>query len=117
MRELFLLVTLAAMGCGWWVERMGRQRAESIAADSAGNLEAAKHWFAHRGYYVSRDWAWIMAPGTWGLECKTCGATFMPDDDEHYGDLRERAQEAGWTGDADADWYLCEKCSKAATQP
>lgn len=27
LRELFLLVALAAMGCGWWVER-GRLRSQ-----------------------------------------------------------------------------------------
>ena len=32
LRELFLLVALVAMGCGWWVERTERQRL-------AGDLE------------------------------------------------------------------------------
>jgi hypothetical protein len=26
LRELFLLVALAAMGCGWWVDRLNQER-------------------------------------------------------------------------------------------
>jgi hypothetical protein len=117
LRDLFWLVALVAMGCGWWVERTGKKHAESIAADSMGQLESAKQWFAHRGYYVSPDWGWIAEPGTYQLVCRKCGAKFEPDDNEHYGDLCERAEEAGWTGDLAADWVLCDKCSKATTQP
>lgn len=117
LRELFLLVVIAAMGCGWWVERLGRLRAESVAADSADNVESAKHWFAHRGYYVSPDWSWIAEPGTYRFVCKECDATFEPEDREHYGDLAERAQEAGWTGDPVAGWLLCPNCSKPGAKP
>ena len=28
LRELFLLVVIAAMGCGWWAERRGRLEQE-----------------------------------------------------------------------------------------
>jgi hypothetical protein len=35
LRELFLLVVIAAMGCGWWVERRRRtQEAEKHAHDA-----------------------------------------------------------------------------------
>jgi hypothetical protein len=29
LRELFLLVVIAAMGCGWWVEHRDKARVES----------------------------------------------------------------------------------------
>jgi hypothetical protein len=38
LRELFLLVVIAAMGCGWWVER---EKLESRLIDE---IRIAKHW-------------------------------------------------------------------------
>lgn len=115
LRDLFWLVLIVAVGCAWWIERVSKLRAESAAETSAGRLDEIRGWFAHRGYYVSPDWAWIAEPGTWRLVCKTCGAKFDPEDGEYYGDLCERADEAGWTMDFKADWSLCDKCSKSAS--
>jgi hypothetical protein len=43
LRELFLLVALVAMGCGWWVERMQRKAGDldrSVWQDRAFGLQA-----------------------------------------------------------------------------
>jgi hypothetical protein len=34
LRELFLLVTLAAMGCGWWLDHHGWAARERLALDT-----------------------------------------------------------------------------------
>ena len=43
LRELFLLVVIAAMGCGWWVDRSriaGREQAVDDREQVASDLEA-----------------------------------------------------------------------------
>ena len=48
LRELFLLVVIAAMGCGWWVDRLRAQ--ERLKAESQKAVEV--------GYERGR-WKWI----------------------------------------------------------
>jgi hypothetical protein len=54
LRELFLLVVIAAMGCGWWREKMAKQAACDESAQARQNAasyeRSAKHW---RGTSVS----------------------------------------------------------------
>ena len=54
LRELFLIVIIAAMGCGWWVERVAKYAAQQDAAqarqDAASYEKSAKHW---RGTTIS----------------------------------------------------------------
>lgn len=51
LRERFLLVVIAAMGCGWWVERAGRQR----VASRLNALEVEKEMWASRAEAM-RGW-------------------------------------------------------------
>ena len=47
LRELFLLVVIAAMGCGWWVDRSSLHRKNSSLSTTvkqqAGELERWQH--------------------------------------------------------------------------
>jgi hypothetical protein len=45
LRELFLLVALAAMGCGWWVDRSGLRAQVDGQARSILELKASAPQF------------------------------------------------------------------------
>jgi hypothetical protein len=51
LRELFLLVALVAMGCGWWVERQEKL----AAAERAYRMKRAIHHLVSYLNYLDRD--------------------------------------------------------------
>lgn len=46
LRELFLLVALVAMGCGWWVERQGLIERVRLADKRVNDAELEAFWYA-----------------------------------------------------------------------
>jgi len=52
LRELFLLVALAAMGCGWWVER---RSLILTAADSKRNADRFERLYSGTRRALERD--------------------------------------------------------------
>jgi hypothetical protein len=51
LRDLFWLIALVAMGCGWWVDRADRQR----VASRLNSLEVEKEMWASRAEAM-RGW-------------------------------------------------------------
>lgn len=49
LRELFLLVALAAVGCGWWVDRLGLQA--NLQSEQSRNTQLSKDFLE-----VLRGW-------------------------------------------------------------
>ena len=49
-RELFLLVVIAAMGCGWWVERSGNAALRAESKQLRAVLSAHDEALANSGY-------------------------------------------------------------------
>jgi hypothetical protein len=56
LRELFLLVALVAMGCGWWADRRAEQQRLATAIEKASRFEAyytvLKNALDDKGYDV-----------------------------------------------------------------
>jgi hypothetical protein len=52
LRELFLLVVIAAMGCGWWLDS-GRRMDYQHAREIRRKLHYMKGYLESRGYIVT----------------------------------------------------------------
>ena len=57
LRELFLLVVIAAMGCGWWVQYRDtkRQLETAIAAKEATTDALLLRLMSHGGYSIHEN--------------------------------------------------------------